>query len=34
MTVRLPEPLGQRDLYDAGSLPLRRIGPKTGLGIR
>jgi hypothetical protein len=34
MTVRLPEPLGRRTLYDAGSLPLRRIGPKTGLGIR
>ncbi len=34
MTVALPEPLGQRDLYDAGSLPIRRIGPKTGLGIR
>jgi hypothetical protein len=34
MTIALPEPLGRRTLYDAGSLPLRRIGPKTGLGIR
>jgi hypothetical protein len=39
MTVTLPEPLGQRALYDAGSLPLRganekldvdRTGPGTG----
>jgi hypothetical protein len=34
MTVRLPEPLGARALFDAGRLPLRRIAPNTGLGER
>jgi hypothetical protein len=34
MTVRLPEPLGDRALFDAGELPLRRIAANTGLGER
>ncbi len=34
MTIRLPKPLGDRVLYDAGSLPIRRIGPETSLGIK
>ena len=25
VTVRLPEPLGDRELYDAGKLPLRLV---------
>jgi hypothetical protein len=33
MTIRLPKPLGDRVLYDAGSLPIRRIGPRSSLGI-
>lgn len=31
MTVRLPEPLGDRTLYDAGSLPLRGANAKLGI---
>ena len=31
MTVRLPEPLGDRILYDAGSLPLRGASEKLGI---
>jgi hypothetical protein len=30
VAVRLPEPLGERDLYDAGTLPIRRVNSKAG----
>jgi hypothetical protein len=28
VTVRLPEPLGDRDLYDAGTLPIRLVASR------
>jgi heat shock protein HslJ len=31
LTIRLPEPLGQRTLYDAGSLPLRGANEKLDI---
>jgi hypothetical protein len=33
MRVRLPERLGQRALYDAGTLPIRRVVAGRGLGL-
>jgi hypothetical protein len=34
MTVKLPKPLGERALFDAGELPIRRVTANTGLGER